>query len=187
VKPIHGCGSIEIRVAHNEEELYMLGKLVNNQIMRSNIADFFDYEKESIVIQEYIKGQEFGLDIVNDLNGKYITCFVKRKFGMRAGETDGAIVEDNEELKGFGAHLGDHLNHIGLMDTDVFVTEEGKIYLLEMNPRFGGGYPFSHIAGADIPRYLIALAKRSSVDPSWLQVETGVRGYKDIDIVTISK
>lgn len=187
VKPIHGCGSIEIRVAHNEEELYMLGKLVNNQIMRSDIANFFNYEKECIVIQEYIKGQEFGLDIVNDLNGKYITCFVKRKFGMRAGETDGAIVEDNEELKGFGAHLGDHLNHIGLMDTDVFVTEEGKIYLLEMNPRFGGGYPFSHIAGADIPRYFIALAKRSIVDPSWLQVETGVRGYKDIDIVTISK
>ncbi len=59
------------------------------------------------------------------------------------------------------------------------------IYLLEMNPRFGGGYPFSHIAGADIPRYLIALAKRSSVDPRWLQVETGVRGYKDIDIVNV--
>ena len=188
VKPIHGCGSIEIRVAHNEEELHMLVKLVNNQVMRSNIVDFFNYKTDNaVIVQQYINGQEIGFDIINDIVCKYVKCFVMRKFGMRAGETDGAFVEDNEELKGFGAHLGDNLKHIGLMDTDVFVTKEGKIYLIDLNPRFGGGYPFSHIAGADIPRYFIALAKRSSVDPSWLHVKTCVRGYKDIDIVTVNK
>lgn len=33
---------------------------------------------------------------------------------------------------------------------DVFVNNE-QAYVLELNPRFGGGYPFSHLAGADIP------------------------------------
>ena len=183
VKPSHGCGSIGIRVAHNKEELCMLYKIVKNYIIRSNINDFFPDENENVIIQEYLKGHEFGLDIINDLDGKYTTCFVKRKFSMRSGETDSAIVEDNKELNKFGAYLGERLKHVGLMDTDVFVTEEGKICLLEMNPRFGGGYPFSHIAGADVPRYIIALAKGIRVDPSWLQVEIGVKGYKDIQIV----
>ena len=32
---------------------------------------------------------------------------------------------------------------------------DGQMYLLEMNPRFGGGYPFTHASGANHVRRLI--------------------------------
>ena len=33
-------------------------------------------------------GEEYGLDVLNDLNGKYIDTFAKQKVTMRSGETD---------------------------------------------------------------------------------------------------
>ena len=50
------------------------------------------------------------------------------------------------------------------MDCDFFV-KDGEVYYLEMNPRFGGGYPFSHEAGINTPAIYVA----------WLQ------GNKNVD------
>ena len=41
-----------------------------------------------------------------------------------------------------------NLPHRGNMDCD-FLERDGRMFLLEMNPRFGGGYPFTHMAGAN--------------------------------------
>ncbi len=46
--------------------------------------------------------------------------------------------------------LAGNLKLIGNLDCDLIVENE-DIYLLEMNPRFGGGYPFMHFAGANLP------------------------------------
>jgi carbamoyl-phosphate synthase large subunit len=45
------------------------------------------------------------------------------------------------------------LRYIGNMDCE-FLERDGVVYLLEMNPRFGGGYPFSHEAGANLVKAL---------------------------------
>jgi len=117
------------------------------------------------------------LDIVNDLDGNYATTFVKRKLAMRAGETDRAITVDSEQLQELGQLIGGKLCHIGNLDCDVFVRE-GICYVLELNPRFGGGYPFSQVAGANIPAALIAWADGKEPDPSWLKVMPNVMASK---------
>ena len=38
--------------------------------------------------QKYLNYQEYGMDILNDLNGKYVHSCVKKKLQMRAGDTD---------------------------------------------------------------------------------------------------
>ena len=51
-----------------------------------------------------IKGPEYGLDIVNDLDGKYRGVSVKQKLAMRSGETDKAITVDNADIRGDWGH-----------------------------------------------------------------------------------
>lgn len=67
-----------------------------------------------------------------------------------------------------------------MLDVDIIKTPDNKVYLLEMNPRFGGHYPFAHLAGANIPAAIIAWTQGKEVDPKWLRPKIGVHGYKDL-------
>jgi len=43
-----------------------------------------------------------------------------------------------------------------------------------INPRIGGGYPFSHIAGANLPAALIAWANGQQPDAAWFRIGPNV-------------
>lgn len=71
------------------------------------------------------------------------------------GETEQAMTVEFPELLHITEKLVHALNgHVGPMDIDYFV-EDGKVSILEMNPRFGGGYPVSHLAGGEFPKKII--------------------------------
>ena len=158
IKPRWGTGSIGIYIAENEEQLHLFHKALSIKIKRSILRDIGNLE-ETIIIQEKIEGDEYGMDILNDLNGNYYGSFAKKKLSMRSGETDKAISVIEERFSNLGKRVGSLTGHLGTMDCDFFVTPTNEIYFLEMNPRFGGGYPFSHEAGANIAEMYILWAK----------------------------
>lgn len=187
VKPRWGSASIGIEYPEDEEELELAYRFVKKSLMRSFLAEVSSSDPDRcILIQERLIGQEHGLDIINNLQGAYITTLVKRKLTMRAGETDRAVTVENEEIKQLGAKIGQKLGHIGNLDCDVIVGEKG-LCVLELNPRFGGGYPFSQMAGANIPAALIAWAKGEEADPNWLTVQGNIASSKCDRLVTIRK
>lgn len=178
VKPRWGTGSIGVEFPADEEELELTYRLVRKKLHRTILArpSAADLER-SVLIQAKLEGQEYGLDVVNDLNGQYVTTFIKRKSAMRAGETNQAATTEDYRLQRLGENIGRELRHVGNLDCDVFLTHE-KCYLLEMNPRFGGGYPFSHIAGANLPAALIAWASGEVPDARWLRIKSNVKAAK---------
>ena len=54
-----------------------------------------------------------------------------------------------------------------------------------MNARFGGGYPFSHAAGVNLPLAIVKWLKGESVKPELLTADIGVMSQKDIRIVQL--
>jgi len=76
---------------------------------------------------------------------------------------DKAFLLNRPDIEELGFEIGKKLGHIGNLDADVFEAED-KFYLLEMNPRFGGGYPFSQMAGANYPAAIIAWLQGHSFD-----------------------
>ncbi|WP_115461524.1 ATP-grasp domain-containing protein [Winogradskyella aurantiaca] len=155
LKPRWGMGSIGIRKIHSVSELKFFDDYVKTEIKNS----YLKYESaitpdQQIIYQEYIEGDEYGLDIVNDLNSNYYFTYVKRKLAMRSGETDIAVYEDNKDLRTLGQEIASSLKHIGNLDMDV-ITSNGLHYVLDLNARFGGGYPFTHALGVDLPRLIM--------------------------------
>jgi len=74
------------------------------------------------------------------------------------------------------------MGHLGVLDIDV-VERDGTLYVLEFNPRFGGCYPFSHMAGANLPAAYVAWALGEKPDPLWLRARAGVKCFKDFSFV----
>ena len=128
---------------------------------------------EYIMIQEKLTGNEFGLDVMNDLDGNNVAVSVKQKLAMRAGETDKAVTVDLPEVREMGKKIGEALGHIGNLDVDIMQRADGAYCVLELNPRFGGGYPFSYEAGVNMPKAIIQWVKGEEVDPAILQPEYG--------------
>ena len=79
--------------------------------MQKNIEEsYLKYESNldptrSIIIQEKLIGDEYGLDVFNDLNGNFLTCVPKKKLAMRAGETDSAEIINNADLFSIGEKI----------------------------------------------------------------------------------
>jgi carbamoyl-phosphate synthase large subunit len=186
VKPRWGTASIGICCTEDEEDLAAAYRLLGRHLSRTSLAQAGAADPaRSILVQEHLEGQEHGLDVINDLNGDYVATLVRRKLAMRAGETERAVTVASEELETAGRTIGQQLGHVGLLDCDVFVGEKGVV-VLEMNPRFGGGYPFSHVAGANLPACLVAWARGERLDPGWLSVQPNVTASK-CDRLVVSK
>lgn len=181
IKPRWGMGSIGIYQVDNLNELEILYQRAKKDILDT----YLKYESSvdidsSVIIQEKLQGEEYGIDILNDLEGNFVTCIPKRKIAMRAGETDGAIILENMDLYKLGKKISMKLKHIANLDVDCFLTN-GNYYVLEMNCRFGGQYPFCHLAGADFPKAIISMLRREHVNKELLFATPGTLGVKDIE------
>jgi len=168
MKPRWGSGSIGLESVDDMEELdayykLLLKKIKNSILATASVGD--DY----IMIQEKLTGCEFGLDVMNDLDGNYVGVSVKKKLAMRAGETDKAVTMDLPEVREIGCKIGENLKHIGNLDVDIMQRANGDYCVLELNPRFGGGFPFSYEAGVNLPKAIIQWIKGEKVDLSILQ------------------
>jgi len=178
VKRRFGSGSTGLFVVQGPEELQA------GVALSPNNSSSRDEQQAEVVIQEFLQGEEYGLDVLNDFQGSHTTTWVKRKLRMRAGETDLAEVVQDHELVSLGAEIGRELQHPGLADVDVIRTSSG-LKLLDINPRFGGGYPFSHAAGANAPACLVAWKSEEPLHAAWLNPSIGTVSAK-YDLVTQS-
>lgn len=132
VKPYKGSASIRISKVYDKEML-----------------DVLFLHEDDLMIQEFLNGQEIGADVYTDLiSGEVVSIFTKKKIRMRAGETDKAVSFKDpalfELIKKFVLEAGFR----GEIDIDIFEID-GKYYISEVNPRFGGGHPHAYESGCD--------------------------------------
>lgn len=179
VKPRWGMGSVGVLKAQDAAQLRTLFGLVREETSRSYVDMMAPGRlDEAVMIQEFSVGQEYGVDILNNLNGDHITSAVKLKIAMRAGETDAAVTVEAPDISALCNRLANLLRHCGNLDVDVIQRDSGQLDVLEINARFGGGYPFSHLAGARFPRAIVQMVRGENPEPG--KVSIGVHGLKDI-------
>lgn len=131
IKPFNGSGSIENFKINNDEELSFFRKYVTNPI-----------------IQEFIEGQEYCIDVFSDFDKNIITIVTKERIEHSSGSISKArVVKDDDillEIKKLVSILGS----VGEINIDC-IKKGKKVYIIEINARFPGGPPLSFRAGAN--------------------------------------
>ncbi|MDK2842452.1 MAG: carbamoyl-phosphate synthase large subunit [Anaerophaga sp.] len=135
-------------------------------------------ENEPYIFQQFINGDEYGLDIVNDFHSRYAGIFVRKKYSMKNGETFEAITQSKEGWEEIARTLSQNLKHQGSVDVD-FIVQNNKKYLIDINHRFGGGYIFSHVAGANLPHTFINWLLNNAIDEKWLNPIPGIHSRRN--------
>ena len=141
-----------------------------------------EYDEEFIV-QPAIIGKEYGVDIYVDMiSGEVVSYFCKEKLRMRAGETEKSLSVRNKTLESLVKETVTKIGLRGPIDIDV-LERDGKFYVLEINPRFGGGYPHAYECGVDFPTLIANNCMGIVNKPSDPTYEENVLGLKYSDIV----
>lgn len=140
-KPYNGSCSIGAKAIQNEQ--------------------FLDIETRSnpdMIFMELIDKSycEYTIDTYFDKFSN-LKCLVPRKrIEVRAGEVSKGITKKNFLYESLIKKISHLSGARGCLTMQFFVNEYKRDYIgLEINPRFGGGYPLSYAAGANYPAWLI--------------------------------
>lgn len=131
IKPEDGSSSINTFKVNNQGEL-----------------DFFMNYVDKPMVQEFIEGTEYSVDVFCDFDSRPITIVPRVRLATRGGEIAKGKVEKNREVINDVKRLLSILKPIGHITIQCMQTNRGIMYI-EINPRFGGGAPMSIDAGAD--------------------------------------
>ena len=179
VKPRWGMGSVGVFKADDNKTLHDAHGQARREVGHTYLAMMSPEELErSVLIQEFVSGIEYGADVFNDFFGAHLATAVKRKISSRPDGADFAVTVDAPQVEALCARLAGLLRHRCNLDIDVIQPDEGPPQLLEINARFGGGYPFSHLAGARFPQALVQMVRGETPDPG--AIEIGMHGMLDI-------
>jgi len=139
LKPWDGYAGRGNAVVNNRKELLFYAKSIPNTIC-----------------QELVEGTEYTCDVYVDF-GMKVRCVVPRKrIEVRAGEVSKGQVSKNARIMSEAVTLVEKLGAgPGVITLQLFLTSDGKIKYIEINPRFGGGAPLSIKAGADFPKWIL--------------------------------
>lgn len=166
VKPYNGSCSMNIQMIKNLEDL------------KFNMNKY-----DNLMIQEYMDGTEYGIDVYVDVISKeVISIFIKKKILMRAGETDKSVSVKNDKLFNLIEEFVTKMNFIGQIDIDVF-EKDNNFYISEVNPRFGGGYPHAYECGCNFPKYIIKNLNRNSNHKSIGNYQGNIYMMKYLDVL----
>ena len=142
IKPLNGSRSVDTYIIKKETDLndYHFN---NDKLM---FLEYLDQKKHN----EYTCDLYYGKD-------NLLKCVIPRKrIEVRDGEVSKGKTENNELVPYIKEHLAKINGAIGCLTVQFFKNiETGRIIGIEVNPRFGGGFPLSYLAGGNYPKWLI--------------------------------
>jgi carbamoyl-phosphate synthase large subunit len=140
VKLKNGSASVGVRVVQSLEEL----------------AAAASSDSDNWIVQELIAGSEYTVNVFVNGHGQCICAVPHARLEVRAGEVSKARTVRNEALMQTVIRIVEALpGAYGALNVQCFLTPAGEIRIIEINARFGGGYPLAHKAGAEITRWLL--------------------------------
>lgn len=154
IKPRYGSSSIGVHTVNDLEQL------------RHLTAD------RPYLVQSIAQGKEYTVDLFVDQSGVCRCAVPRQRLETRAGEVSKGMTERNTAVIDTAMRACATLpGPRGVMCLQLFHDpSKNECKIIELNARFGGGYPLTHEAGAEYLRWLIEETLErpcSAADDAW--------------------
>lgn len=144
---------------------------------------FFSQRTPDPLIQEYISGDEYTINVISDYEGRVIAALPIKRLKVRGGlsvlgETtlDSGLMEEAKRVT-------EALHLIGPSNVQIIIRN-GECFLIEVNPRFASGtLPLAVAAGLNIPLIMVKLMGGKQVAKPQLRSGVRMARYWDFMIV----
>jgi carbamoyl-phosphate synthase large subunit len=132
------------------------GSASNGIVFATRRADLDSIDNPSgYVVEEQIHGIEYTTDLLVTSGGRCACAVPRRRIAVRGGEVMKAETCRLPELEALTSAICEALpGACGVLNIQVMVGDAGAA-VIEINPRFGGGFPLAWEAGADYPRWML--------------------------------
>lgn len=140
-KPIKGSASVGIIMINNQEEF--------EQFKRTNHTDEF-------LIQQFIDADEYTVDCYISQSGEILGIVPRKRLYVVNGEVTKSITVKHEGITELTEKIllcGDFRGPVTIQFLED--KKSKKIYIMEINPKFGGGVINSIEAGFDVPTLIL--------------------------------
>jgi len=155
IKPRFGRGASNVYIVNDFNELNVFIKKFKN---------------DEYIIQEYIEGKEYTVDIFSDKEGNIISIVPRIRLNTESGVSVKSKTSYNKEIIDYCKIISKRLKLFGGSCIQCIKNEEG-IKFIEINTRFGGGSILSIKADPTIIPNLIRIIKGEKHKPN--------RGFKE--------
>lgn len=119
-----------------------------------------------VIVQQFIAGEEFDVAALGDGQGGLIGSTAMRKMQLTdKGKAWGGITIKDDRLNGFLADAMRRIKWRGPCELEVMKSRDGRLYLIEINPRFPAWIYLSVGCGTNLPAAAIRLALGEAVSP----------------------
>lgn len=136
------------------------------------------------IVQSRAPGIELTVDFGVGADGQFLGAVPRHRLETRAGEVSKGVTVRNAKVEDLAERVAMSLPGMyGVANLQMFFdAESDQAVVIEINPRFGGGYPLSHAAGADLITAMLESHSRSAtrVPVDW---EAGVTMLRYDDAV----
>ena len=134
VKPRAGSGSRDI------------------SLLRSARALAAMHRSEDFIIQDFLPGQEYSIDVLADRGGHVIAAVPRVRAKVDSGVSVAGRTLRDRELEGFGRAVAEAIGLTYIANVQCRRDSCGRPALLEVNPRAPGALPLTVASGVDMPR-----------------------------------
>jgi len=136
-------------------------------------------KRDDLVFQEYLPGTEYTVDVLSDLDGKPIIAVPRIRMQTKAGiSTKGRVLRD-PTLEMDCMKIAELVGIRGPCCMQMKESAEGRLKLIEINPRMGGGTIFTSLAGANFPAMLLDMIEGRQVSLPVISEITVIRYFEE--------
>ncbi|HEX6664740.1 MAG TPA: ATP-grasp domain-containing protein [Gaiellaceae bacterium] len=152
---------------------------------RAQLQFFLGYTPVESIVQAWLGGEEFSIDVFCDLEGRCLNAIPRTMIESKGGESIKGMTIRDERLIELARDVSERLRLVGPANIQCFRESDGSHFITDINTRFGGGFPLPLAAGGKYPELALALARGEQVSPRLGDFREGIvmtRFFSDLSL-----